>query len=73
MKKIYAVDFLEMDWDKYFCGSSNFIVVVRKFFSTKEKAQEFIDNDYNEYVDTYGESVVVKDAGEGELRIVEID
>ena len=73
MKKIFAVKFLGTDWDKYFGGSANFIVLTRKFFSTEEKAQEFIDNEYSEYVDTWDEVVVVKEAGDGTLEILEID
>lgn len=70
---IYKVVYRGINWEAYFGGSWNFIKTQEKIFSTKEKALDFINNPYDEFVPTWDRYERVKEAGVGTLIEMEVD
>lgn len=70
---IYKVAFERIDWNAYFSGSWTCACTAEEFFSTKEKAEEFINTPLDEYVPTWKRYETVKEAGVGEIYEIEIE
>ena len=70
---IYKVTFKRINWDAYFSGSWNCACTAEEFFSTKEKAEEFINASVDEYVPTWKRYKTIKEAGVGEIEVIEIE
>lgn len=70
---IYKVAFDRIDWDAYFSGSWACACTAEEFFSTKEKAEEFIKAPLDEYVPTWKRYETIKEAGAGEIYEIEIE
>lgn len=70
---IYKVTFKRINWDAYFSGSWNCACTAEEFFSTKEKAEEFINASVDEYVPTWKRYETIKEAGVGEIEKIEIE
>ena len=69
---IYKVTFKRINWDALFSGSWNCACTAEEFFSTKEKAEEFINAPLDEYVPTWKRYETIKEAGVGEIDKIEI-
>ena len=62
---LYQVEYSDIDWNAYFCGSNECHVQSTRLFTTREKAEEFVASTLQEYVPTWRKYVVIKEAGEG--------
>lgn len=70
---IYKVTFKRIDWDAYFSSSWKCACTAEEFFSTKEKAEEFINTPLDEYVPTWKRYETIKEAGIGKIDKIEIE
>lgn len=67
---LYQVEYPDIDWNAYFCGSNECHVRSTRLFTTRAKAKEFVAGALQAYIPTWRKYVVIKEAGEG--RITEI-
>lgn len=70
MMTIYKVEFEKKDFNAYFSGAWNCYKKEEKFFTTREKAEEFVANEITEYVPTWKRDEIVKEKNKG--KIIEI-
>lgn len=63
MTKFFKVTYRTINWGAYYGGSNDYIVKAEKFFTTREKAQAFVDAKIEE----------VKIAGDGEITEIEAE
>ena len=70
---VYTVTYTTIDWRAYFMGDNNYYTKATKTFATREKAEAFKANELKEFVATWNKDAVVKDAGDGEIREVEVE
>jgi len=63
MTTFFKVTYRTINWGAYYGGSNDYIVSAEKFFTTREKAQAFVDAQIEE----------VKKAGDGEIEEIEAE
>ena len=69
---IYRVNYKKINFGKYFSGEYNYYDNAEKFFTTKEKAEEFVATEEKEYVPTWKREEVVKAVGVGKIEEIEV-
>lgn len=47
---LYQVEYPDIDWNAYFCGSNKYHVRSTRLFTTRAKAEEFVAGTLQEYV-----------------------
>ena len=67
MMTIYKVEFQKKDFNAYFSGAWNCYTTEEKFFTTKEKAEQFVATELTEFVPTWNRDEIVKPANEGKI------
>ena len=67
------VTYTEKNFGAYFAGSNDYFETKTKFFTTEEKADEFIANAMMVYVPTWGKEAVAKAEGNGRKEVVEVE
>ena len=70
---IYKVTYNRKNMDKFFGGSNEYYDETERFFSTEEKANEFVTNEEIEYVPTWRRNVSVKEANEGKIELITVE
>lgn len=70
---IYKVTYTTTDYNAYFGGGWDYRVTVDRYFTTEEKADEFIANEVMVYVPTWKKEVVAKEKGEGTKTVIEVE
>ena len=63
MTKFFKVTYRTINWGAYYGGSNEYIVKDEKLFTTREKAQAFVDAEIED----------VKVAGDGEIEEIEAE
>lgn len=71
--KIYMVNYTARDAGKYFSGYQNDYTTRQKFFSTFEKAKNFVASAVIENWGKFHSNIIVKEAGEGSICEIEIE
>lgn len=64
---IFRVNYDKKNFGRFFGGSNNYYDNTNKFFTTREKAEAFVNEEEKEYVLTLGKDAVVKPTGEGKI------
>ena len=70
MMKIYKVEYRAMDLRKYFGGYNNYYTTKEEYFTTEEKAKDFVAKEITEYITNWGKDTVIKEKNQG--TIIEI-
>ena len=70
---IYRVRYERKNMGAYFSGSNDYWEMTEKFFTTEEKANEFVANEEKEWVETWGREEVVKFANRGRVEAVVVE
>ena len=70
--KIYRVNYKKINFNKYFQGAYNYYDNAEKFFTTQEKAEEFVATEEKEYVQTWQKEKIVKAVGVGKIEEIEV-
>ena len=69
---IYRVKYNKINFNRFFAGYHHYYDEAEKFFTTKEKAEEFVATEVKEYVPTWKKEEVVKKVGEGKIEEIEV-
>ena len=64
---IFRVNYNKTNFGRYFSGSNYYKDNVNKYFTTREKAENFVNTEVMEFVPTWNRNEVVKPAGVGEI------
>ena len=70
---IYRVRYERKNMGAYFSGSNDYWETAEKFFTTEEKANEFVANEEKEWVETWGRDEVFKFANRGKVETVVVE
>lgn len=70
--KIYVVLYYGFDFGLYYSGAMNCNAVGMKFFSTEERAKNFVNSELREK-DQFGVEHIIKRAGDGDISVATID
>lgn len=70
---IYKVEYTKKDFNAYFSGAYNCYTTEEKFFTTKEKAENFVATEMKEYVPTWKREEVVKAVGNGIITEITVE
>lgn len=73
MMTIYKVTFYKKNFNKYFQDDRFPYDTKEKYFTTREKAEQFVATELTEYVPTWNRCEVVKKVNEGKVIEVEVE
>jgi hypothetical protein len=64
---IFRVNYNRTNFGRFFSGSNDYTDNTNKYFTTREKAEGFVNAEETEFVPTWGRNEVVKPAGVGKI------
>lgn len=67
MMTIYKVTFYKKNFNRYFQDDRFPYDTKEKYFTTKEKAEQFVATELTEFVPTWNRDEIVKPANEGKI------
>ena len=70
--KAYLVSYNITNWAAAYNGAWNCSIKVDKYFSTKEKAEKFIQSTVYE-TDPHGRQRIAKKCGEGKIKEIDVE
>lgn len=70
--KIYLVSYNITNWAAAYNGAWNCSIKVDKYFSTKEKAEKFIQSTVYE-TNPHGRQSIAKKSGEGKIKEIDVE